>query len=489
MQGSKSRMVLKKMSLKKRLFRSIMAILLLALLILVLVVAAAASLLEETILDSLGSVENAELDSEVSAVVKMMESLDTAQDTENFSLTEQNLKEAGYELLLIDGEDIVYGGGTREKEFLQDFRAQDHRSEVPEVFYLENTTAVGRWLEDSGMYAMAVHFAEQEWWKGTFFGAFSSFFFICLVAGMAAICVLLVLSGIFAGRLSKRVMEPLEALAEGAERIRRGNLKEDIVYHGEEEFEDVCRTFNDMQRAILKSREQRLKEEKARSDMVTGISHDLRTPLTSARGYIQGILDGVAGTEEKKELYLRTAYEATEEMDILLQKLFDFSRLESGQLPFYMVHGDLAEFTAAWVAQREPALDERKVRISLTKGAEVLPEIDMDIEQLPRVFDNLLENSMKYAGTMPVRIDVDIREEGDHVLLQWSDNGKGVPEEKLDDIFQRFYRCDESRTEKGSGVGLYVVKYIVERHGGTITAQNAGGLLLRLCFPKGSQQE
>ena len=113
----------------------------------------------------------------------------------------------------------------------------------------------------------------------------------------------------------------------------------------------------------------------------------------------------------------------------------------------------------------------------------------MDIEQLPRVFDNLLENSMKYAGTLPVKIYVDIREEGDHVVLEWRDDGKGVPEEKLDDIFQRFYRCDESRTEKGSGVGLYVVKYIVERHGGTITARNAGGLLLRLCFPKGSRLE
>ena len=377
-----SRMVLKKMSLKKRMFRSIMVILLLALLILVLVVAVAAALLEEVILDDPRSVGQVD-----------------------------------------------------------------------------------------------------------FFHSFSVFFFTCLVAGMAAICVILVLSAVFADRLSKRVMEPLEALTEGAERIRRGNLKEDIVYRGEEEFEDVCRTFNDMQRAILESQEQRLKEEKARSDMVTGISHDLRTPLTSVRGYIQGILDGVAGTEEKRDLYLRTAYEATEEMNALLQKLFDFSRLESGQLPFYMVRGDLAEFAAAWVAQREPALDRKRVVISLTKGAEVLPEIDMDIEQLPRVFDNLLENSMKYAGTVPVRISVDIREERDDVVLEWRDDGRGVPEEKLNDIFERFYRCDESRTEKGSGVGLYVVKYIIERHGGTITAQNEGGLLLRLRFPKGSRQE
>ena len=99
--------------------------------------------------------------------------------------------------------------------------------------------------------------------------------------------------------------------------------------------------------------------------MVTGISHDLRTPLTSIRGYIKGVLDGVADTPEKKEMYLRTAYESTGEMNSLLQKLFDFSRMESGQMPFHMVSVDLGEFTVSCVAQKEAVMDPENAEFTM----------------------------------------------------------------------------------------------------------------------------
>lgn len=120
--------------------------------------------------------------------------------------------------------------------------------------------------------------------------------------------------------------------------------------------------------------------------------------------------------------------------------LVNLSRMESGQMPFHMVRVDLAEYTAAYVAH------------------------------VRRVFDNLLENSEKYAGVCPVRVDIFIREDEGGILLEWKDNGQGVADEKLSRIFDRFYRCDEARQEKGSGVGLYVVKYIMERHHGWVTA-------------------
>ena len=279
-------------------------------------------------------------------------------------------------------------------------------------------------------------------------------------------------------------MEPVELLVSGAERIKNGNLQEEIVYEGEEEFEHVCQTFNAMQHTILEDQKQREKYERARTDMVTGISHDLRTPLTSIRGYIKGVLDHVADTPKKQELYLRTAYESTEEMNVLLQKLFDFSRMESGQMPFHMVRVDLAEFTAAYTAKKEEALEPGKGGMTFRKDQETLPEILMDVEQIPRIFDNLLENSMKYAGTCPVEIEIHVFESEDSVVLEWKDNGSGVPEEKLPRIFERFYRCDESRSEQGSGVGLYVASYIMERHQGRIEAENDQGLKIRLIFPK-----
>ena len=268
--------------------------------------------------------------------------------------------------------------------------------------------------------------------------SFSFLVLIVLVVGIIAILALLLLASIFTKRMNRLVMEPLDCLVEGAKRIQDGNLEEEIVYEGQEEFERVCRAFNEMQRTILEDQKIRERNEKARTDMVTGISHDLRTPLTSIRGYIKGVLDGVANTEDKRTMYLETAYESTEDMNILLQKLEE----------------------------------------------EILPDVNVDIEQIQRILENLLENSRKYVERKPVEIWLRVRKDESHVILEWKDNGDGVPEEKIGRIFDRFYRCDEARTKKGSGVGLYVVKYIMEEHGGSVEAVNDGGLKLILRFPR-----
>ena len=217
--------------------------------------------------------------------------------------------------------------------------------------------------------------------------------------------------------------------------------------------------------------------------MVVGISHDLRTPLTSIQGYMKGILDGVADTEEKKRKYLKTAYEASKDMNVLLQKLFDFSRLESGNMPFHMVPVELLEYMNAYVARQEVALSPAQVRFHGGWEGKYLPDILLDPEQFQRVLDNLLENSRKYSEAEPVTVWLNAGVKGSWVYLEWKDNGPGVPEEKLGFIFDRFYRCDEARSQKGSGVGLYVVKYIMERHGGEIQAENDKGLKLTLLFP------
>lgn len=320
-------------------------------------------------------------------------------------------------------------------------------------------------------------------------GLFSTILLCLLLIGAGAIAFLLLLSSFFTRKMNRIVMEPVEKLVKGAERIRAGELDREIEYSGEAEFEHVCSIFNSMQRTILEDQRQRERTERARIDMVTGISHDLRTPLTSIQGYIKGVLDGVADTEEKREAYLRTAYESTEEMDLLLRKLFDFSRMESGQMPFHMVKADLGEFTATYAARKAaclaaPSSARPAVCIRVHRDREVMTEISMDVEQIPRIFDNLLENSVKYAGVDPVCVDISLYETDSSVVLEWKDNGQGVPPEKLPHIFERFYRCDEARAVKGSGVGLYVAGCIMERHGGSVEAENEGGLKVRLSFPK-----
>lgn len=311
-------------------------------------------------------------------------------------------------------------------------------------------------------------------------------FIMVFIIGIFGVIVLLTVSYLFSRRLNQRIMRPLNALVEGAKRIQEGNLGEEIIYQGEEEFENVVKTFNDMQKTILEDQEQRIKTEKARTDMVTGISHDLRTPLTSIRGYIKAILDNIADTEEKRILYLETAYEATEEMNVLMQKLFDFSKMESGQMEFHMIQGDVAEYTASYLAQKEGVCDSKKVQFIYQQENEIMPDIKMDIDQVRRILDNLFENSMKYRETEPVEIWVRIFQEKGFVVLEWKDNGPGVEQDKIGKIFDRFYRCDESRNKKGSGVGLYVVQYIMKQHGGYVKAENDQGLRICLYFPEQS---
>nr|WP_300304801.1 HAMP domain-containing sensor histidine kinase [uncultured Anaerostipes sp.] len=161
-----------------------------------------------------------------------------------------------------------------------------------------------------------------------------------------------------------------------------------------------------MQHTILADQEQRTKNEKARTDMAAGISHDLRTPLTSVQGYIKGVLDGVADTPDRKNMYLKTAYESTEEMNVLFQKLFDFSRMESGQMPFHMVSVDLGEFTVSCVAQKEAVMDPENAEFTMEQDPAWIPEVMLDVDQVRRIFDNLLENSLKYAMVRPVRIQI-----------------------------------------------------------------------------------
>lgn len=311
---------------------------------------------------------------------------------------------------------------------------------------------------------------------------------VVLVVGITAILALLLLATIFTRWMSNLVTKPLDSLVEGAKRIREGNLQEEIEYEGQEEFERVCQAFNEMQKTILSDQEQRIRNENARIDMVTGISHDLRTPLTSIRGYIKGVLDGVADTEEKRTMYLETAYDSTGEMNILLQKLFDFSRMESGQMPFHMVRIDLAEYVKGFVAQKEKTFNPSEVQFVMEQEEEILPEVDVDIEQIRRILDNLLENSMKYVEKQPVEAWIRVIKEETYLTLEWKDNGEGVPEEKIGKIFDRFYRCDDARTKKGSGVGLYVVKYIMEQHGGSVEAVNDRGLKITLRFPRADKK-
>ena len=472
------------MSLKKRMFRSNMMILFTALVALMLILVGVLVIFEDSFENQFHSLTQTRLDSHIEEAVRLVRE---AQPGEEEQLR-QELAGWDYQTALIADGSVLSGDRSENmKDLAEHFIMEDNSSGETGIYLCQNASVAGKYIEEENAVLVAVHFPRESRLPDSVRPLFFTFLIVLVLTGIGAIAVLLLLAAFFTRRMNRVVMEPVGELVAAAERVQQGNLEEKISYQGEAEFEDVCQAFNAMQDTILEDQKQREKNERARTDMITGISHDLRTPLTSIQGYIKGVLDNIADTDQKRELYLRTAYESTEEMNVLLKKLFDFSRVESGQLPFYLVKVDLAEFTSAYIAQKEAVMDPERVQMVFEKAEGEIPEVAIDIEQVPRIFDNLLENSIKYADRLPARIQVRIFIEEARVVLEWKDKGPGVPEEKLPRIFDRFYRCDEARTIKGSGVGLYIVKYIMERHGGTVKAENEEGLKIRLYFPERSK--
>ena len=316
----------------------------------------------------------------------------------------------------------------------------------------------------------------------------NEFILLFLADGVLCIAVLVIMSQIFTGNLVKHIMEPLDELAAGAKRIRENDLTEDINYSGDIEFENVCDTFNKMQKHILREQEKNRKYEKARTDMIAGISHDLRTPLTAIRGTIKGLMDGIASTPEKQDRFLETAYRRTGEMDLLLNQLFYLSKIETGNMPITLRKIEISSFIKNYVQAKQGLMETGKEEL-VEETKEITAEVAVDPEQLQRIFDNLLENSRKYGEKVPLKMKIGLRKTPGCILIRFSDNGVGVPENKLPYVFDEFYRVDESRNKKeGNGLGLYIVKYLIEAMGGTVWAENEDGFVVSMELPLGERK-
>lgn len=298
--------------------------------------------------------------------------------------------------------------------------------------------------------------------------------------GILCIIVLVIISQLFTKNLTEHIMEPLEALADGAKRIRDNDLTQNIKYMGEIEFENACVAFNDMQESILTEQEKNRRYEKARTDMIAGISHDLRTPLTAIRGTIKGLMDGVASRPEQQKKFLEAAYRRTGDMDLLLNQLFYLSKMETGNMPISLQNIEISAFLNNYAKSKQEFIESDKEQIKVdTQG--ITAEVSVDPEQFQRILDNLLENSRKYGEKVPLMIEIALHKTPKGLSICFKDNGVGVPEEKLPRIFEEFYRGDESRNKKeGNGLGLYIVKYLMEAMGGSVRAESADGLAVYL---------
>lgn len=287
--------------------------------------------------------------------------------------------------------------------------------------------------------------------------------------------------------VSNSIMGPLNKLKDAAKKISEGNLDFEIEYKGNDEITDVIRQFEDMRNKLLESNEKQRIYEEDRKEMIAGISHDLRTPLTSIKGYVSGLIDGIADSPEKQEKYLKTIFNTAVEMDRLVDDLFLFSKLDLDRIPFVFEHVEIGNYVCQCCEELKFSLEKKKMSLSYANLCKDAVYVMIDTDQFARVLINIAENSSKYKKDEIGSLYVTVTEQDGFAVIAMKDDGVGVDASLVGKIFDSFYRTDPARTNpvKGSGLGLSIAKQIVASHGGRIWAEsNIGeGLTVYISIP------
>lgn len=303
---------------------------------------------------------------------------------------------------------------------------------------------------------------------------------IFLVLFLIFVFAVVILTNLILSRyITHMILKPLNALRSGTKEIADGNLDFQLDYLKKDEFGDVCKEFDQMRGHLKDSVETRLRYEQYRQELIVGISHDLRTPLTSIKGYVEGLKDGIANTEDKKKRYYDAIHVRALDMEALVDSLSTFAKLENKEHRYRLESVNMNEYMRQLIGEyTEEAKQKRAIILYDNQASNTA--VKLDVQEMHRVFINLFENSIKYRNRDESVIRILLENHEDMLQIRVSDDGPGVPDNELDKIFNSFYRGDESRTNpaSGSGLGLAIVKQIVEGHHGTIHAMNENGLVM-----------
>lgn len=276
----------------------------------------------------------------------------------------------------------------------------------------------------------------------------------------------------------KRILVPLDKLQTATKKIADGDLDYQL---DERDFSEIPFLFKDFERMRIKLKEdeeeKKLSEDAAR-ELVSNISHDLKTPLTAIRGYVEGILDGVASSPQKTRDYLNTIYNKTNDMTSLIDELLYYSQVSEKHMSYKYEKIYVKDFFDEYVKDLYLELDTIKIKFIYIVNVGRSTVIDMDKEQIKRALNNIVSNAVKYMDKEKPEIHFRVRETIDAIDIQISDNGRGIDEKDLPHIFDRFYRSDVSRNTKlgGSGIGLSIVKKVIENHEGSVVAMSKPGV-------------
>ena len=295
---------------------------------------------------------------------------------------------------------------------------------------------------------------------------------------VSVVLILIFTASMLAIWIYSGMINPIRRLQIATKNIMEDNLDFTIEAETNDEIGELCKNFEERRKRLKDYSEERLNNEKQNRELMSNISHDLKTPLTTIRGYVEGIMDGVADTPEKMDHYIKTIYSKTNEMTRLVNELTLYSQINTNRIPYNFNKINVANYFRDCVEDLSMELESKNVLLQYMNYVADDVVIIADPEQLGRVINNIISNTLKYLDKPQGLIHMRIKDVGDFIQVEIEDNGRGIAAKDLPYIFDRFYRADASRNSAtgGSGIGLSIVKKIIEDHGGKIWATSKLGI-------------
>lgn len=305
--------------------------------------------------------------------------------------------------------------------------------------------------------------------------------------------VLVITNGLLTYFVARSIIKPIQQLSEAANKISEGNLNFELTVKGKDEISQLARMFETMRKKLKQTEELNQQYENNRKELITSISHDLKTPITSIKGYVDGIRDGVANTPEKMEKYMDTIYSKANTLDHMIEELFIYSKLDLKKVPFHFENMDLRSYLEDFMEELRFDMEDKGGSVHFHVEEDKKYIIKADRDKINRVITNIIENSLKYMNKDRPEINIFLKSEQNFVKVQIKDNGSGIDQQSISRIFEQFYRTDNSRNSStgGSGIGLAIVKQIMEGHNGEVWAESEEGIGTSVFFtlPKAGENE
>lgn len=404
------------------------------------------------------------------------------------TLNDAAREKASYIIVRKDNSLYYAGNETAAMRIFQKLPAYGQNTVVPETGY---------YYDQLHKFVKQVDFVFPDGMEGSLFivtpvsNLFSKFFWVDML--IAIVCILLLTAAILSRWIYKDFLRPVHNLNTAMQKIAEGNLDYSISTEEKGEFGDLFRNYEDMRLRLKESTEEKVQGERQNKELISNISHDLKTPITAIKGYVEGLMDGVADTPEKMDKYVRTIYNKAMDMDRLINELTFYSGIDSNRIPYNFHRINVGEYFRDCVEEVGLELESKNIRLNYSNVVDPSTRIIADPEQLKRVINNIVGNSIKYIDKAQGIIDIRILDEIDSIRVEIEDNGKGIAAKDLSNIFERFFRTDASRNSSkgGSGIGLSIVKKIIEDHGGYIwaTSKEDEGTCLHFVIRKYRESE